>query len=43
MCINEVYGKMIECQTCIFAKWEGDFIIGCRREDCDKGVVQYDD
>ena len=34
---------MIECQTCIFANCDCDFIVGCRREDCVGGSVQYDD
>ena len=43
MGIKEGYGKMRESRTCNFGNWEGDFIGGCRREDCVGGIVQYDD
>ena len=43
MYINEVYGTMNKCQTCIFAIWDKDIIIGCERDDCNGGVVLYDD
>jgi len=34
---------MSKCQTCIFAIWECDEIVGCERDDCAQGVVPYDD
>ena len=34
---------MNKCQTCIFAIWSHDEIIGCEKDDCVNGVVQYDD
>lgn len=32
-----------KCIKCIFAIWENDEIIGCSRDDCNGGVVLYDD
>jgi len=32
-----------KCQTCYFALWNGDMIIGCARVDCELGIVLYDD
>ena len=31
------------CLHCIFAIWDKDMIIGCERDDCNGGIVLYDD
>lgn len=31
-----------KCLTCAFAKWEDGEIVGCGRDDCENGVVNYD-
>lgn len=31
------------CLQCIFAIWDDDTIIGCQRDDCNGGIVLYDD
>ena len=32
-----------KCIKCIYAIWDNDIIIGCSRDDCNGGVVLYDD
>lgn len=32
-----------KCQVCIFAIWDKDVIIGCSRDDCNGGIILYDD
>lgn len=34
---------MNKCEQCIYAIWENDQVIGCNKDDCVGGVVQYDD